>query len=238
MYIFKLELQPQVKDSSHFCTTSSGWNLDIVSSRVLQACDTLRDYQALVFTCFMCGWVIYFIASVLQALFFAVAVSSFQGLWCAKKSWERSVFQAQIQDFPLDSQLPSATPERSGSFTESPLPPLFRFLSAFSPWPLFGDQGGLTDMILRLAGLQQNMRCMNLCNPGIFFILKTKENYNIENNRKCCDIYLYIMELSAAPHFEQSSNVFKVAADLAISDSCESPRTHHGMSYPFKSYRK
>lgn len=32
-----------------------------------QACDTLRDYQALVFTCFMCGWVIYFIASVLQA---------------------------------------------------------------------------------------------------------------------------------------------------------------------------
>lgn len=195
--IFKLELQPQVKDSSHFCTTSSGWNLDIVSRRVLQACDTLRDYQALVFTCFMCGWVIYFIASVLQALFFAVSVSSFQGHQNVPRNRGfRVSFPGPNPGLSLGftaaiCQLP-ATPERSGSFTESPLPPLFRFLSAFSPWLLFGDQGGLTDMILRFAGLQQNMRCMNLCNPGIFFILKTKDNYSIGNNRKCCDIYLYI----------------------------------------------
>ena len=185
IYIFKLELQPQVKDSSHFCTTSSGWNLDIVSRRVLQACDTLRDYQALVFTCFMCGWVIYFIASVLQHYFlrsrsplfrdFDVPRNRGNGQFSRPNPGLSLGFTAAICQC-------ASYPERSGSFTESPLPPLFRFLSAFSPWPLFGDQGGLTDMILRLAGLQQNMRCMNLCNPGIFFILKTKDNYSIGNN--------------------------------------------------------
>ena len=48
-------------------------------------------------------------------------------------------FQRGFED--LDSQhLDGATSERSGSFTESPLPPSFRFRSAFSPWPLSGDR--------------------------------------------------------------------------------------------------
>lgn len=43
-----------------------------------KACDTLRDYQALVFTCFMCGWVIYFIASVLQVwIFYRKSIATF-----------------------------------------------------------------------------------------------------------------------------------------------------------------
>eukprot|EP00438_Fugacium_kawagutii_P015420 Skav221552 [mRNA] locus=scaffold1376:66996:68857:- [translate_table: standard] len=43
-----------------------------------EACDTLRDYQALVFTCFMCGWVIYFIASVLQVwIFYKKSIATF-----------------------------------------------------------------------------------------------------------------------------------------------------------------
>ena len=192
IYIFKLELQPQVKDSSHFCTTSSGWN---PWYRVPPSAPGLRHSTRLSSTCLhlLHVWMgdLFHCQRAAGTILDRSRSPLFRDInMCQEIVGLGSVFQNP--GLPLGftaaiCQLP-ATPERSGSFTESPLPPLFRFLSAFSPWPLFGVQGGLTDMILRLAGLQQNMRRMNLCNPGIFFILKTKDNYSIGNNRKCCDI--------------------------------------------------
>ncbi|CAE7548486.1 unnamed protein product [Symbiodinium microadriaticum] len=43
-----------------------------------KACDTLRDYQALVFSCFMCGWIVHFIASILQVwIFYKRSIATF-----------------------------------------------------------------------------------------------------------------------------------------------------------------
>eukprot|EP00434_Breviolum_minutum_P023188 symbB.v1.2.020454.t1/scaffold1720.1/size104783/8 len=70
-----------------------------------KACDTLRDYQALVFTCFMCGWVIYFIASVLQVwIFYRKSVASFVSI-------PFSIFTLAIIWYLLDLRRKLSLPE-------------------------------------------------------------------------------------------------------------------------------